>query len=101
MVVGNDREDGCGEDGIGRSSDLCANTKRRAEGGAERETHPGDDPGSRGIFGKSRGFCLWKWGEFPVMDIGVASSYRGPARRPGPSGKLAAPARASPTPPRG
>jgi hypothetical protein len=25
--------------------------------------------------GKSSGFCLWKWGGFPVMEIGVQLCY--------------------------
>jgi hypothetical protein len=41
------------------------------KGGEERETHPRNDRGTRGFCGKSRGFSLWKWGEFPSMEIGV------------------------------
>jgi hypothetical protein len=43
---------------------------KEPRGGVERETHPRNDPGTRGISGKSRGFCLWEWGGFPVMEIG-------------------------------
>jgi hypothetical protein len=43
---------------------------KEPRGGAERETHPRNDPGTRGISGKGRGFCLWEWGGFPVLEIG-------------------------------
>jgi hypothetical protein len=43
---------------------------KEPKGGDEMETHPRNDRGTRGFCGKSRGFYLWKWGEFPSMEIG-------------------------------